>query len=72
MKEKNMRQAGLKPKNHNNGVYWVRASSGNNGTSTTQQNDDLGAFGLLVFLMGLPIVLTAALVYRIVRLFNRG
>tara|TARA_Y100001938_G_C7884041_1_gene326445 strand:+ start:39 stop:218 length:180 start_codon:yes stop_codon:yes gene_type:complete len=22
-----MRQAGLKPKNHNSGVYWVRASS---------------------------------------------
>lgn len=24
-----MRQAGLKPKNHNSGVYWTRAASGN-------------------------------------------
>jgi len=71
MKEKNMRQAGLKPKNHSSGVYWVRASSGNGGTKQeVNDNEDLGVFGILIFLIGLPFVLLIAAASRLTDLFS--
>jgi hypothetical protein len=33
-----MRQAGLKPKNHSSGVYWLRASRGNQGPDTNKES----------------------------------
>ena len=37
-----MRQAGLKPKSHNSGVYWIRASSSPSGgkSEPKSQKDD--------------------------------
>lgn len=47
-----MRQAGLKPKNHSSGVYWVRASNGNQGPNT----ENLGLF-LWFFIKLLNIII---------------
>jgi len=44
MKEKNMRQAGLKPKSHNSGIYWMRASDAagemKKGSKSNNTNND--------------------------------
>ena len=32
-----MRQGGFKPKNHNSGIYWVRANSGGNGEDNSER-----------------------------------
>ena len=34
-----MRQGGYKPKNHNSGVYWVRANANTGGKRKTQEED---------------------------------
>ena len=34
-----MRQGGYKPKNHNSGVYWVRANANTGGKKAEQQDD---------------------------------
>lgn len=61
-----MRQAGLKPKNHSSGVYWVRAASGN-GDDKQPQAEGFGILGLLFLIAFGPIVLIISLIER---LFN--
>ena len=36
-----MRQAGLKPKNHSSGVYWIRASSGTSAGGKQEESEGL-------------------------------
>jgi hypothetical protein len=63
-----MRQAGLKPKNHSSGVYWVRAASGNgNGEDKQPREEGFGILGLLFLIAFGPIVLIISLIER---LFN--
>jgi len=33
-----MRQGGFKPKNHNSGVYWIRANAGTSNQNTEKDN----------------------------------
>lgn len=58
-----MRQAGLKPKNHSSGVYWVRAASGN-GTNEETKDEGMGIVGTIFFVVFLPLVVIAALIDR--------
>jgi len=58
-----MRQAGLKPKNHSSGVYWVRAASGK-GKAESKESEDLGIIGALFFILFLPFVLLLILFDR--------
>ena len=44
-----MRQAGLKPKNHSSGVYWVRAASGS-GTKEETKDEGMGIVGTIFFI----------------------
>ena len=46
-----MRQAGLKPKNHNSGVYWTRAASGNG----KHEEQESTVSDLLLWAIVLPI-----------------
>ena len=62
-----MRQAGLKPKNHSSGVYWLRAASGNGGEEKQPQSEGFGILGLLFLVVFGPIVIIASLIER---LFN--
>jgi len=41
-----MRQGGLKPKNHNSGVYWTRAHSGSKQAS---DSNEIGIFSQIIF-----------------------
>lgn len=41
-----MRQGGLKPKNHNSGVYWTRAHSSK---SKNSSDEEIGFFSYLLF-----------------------
>lgn len=50
-----MRQAGLKPKNHSSGVYWLRASRGNQGPDTDKHS--------LGFVLWLTIKLINSLIF---------
>ena len=35
-----MRQGGFVPKNHNSGVYWIRANAGGGGKSSAEENKE--------------------------------
>lgn len=59
-----MRQAGLKPKNHSSGVYWLRAASGS-GTKEETKDEGMGIVGIIFFIVFLPLVIIAALIDRI-------
>jgi hypothetical protein len=41
-----MRQGGLKPKNHNSGIYWTRAHSGSKQAS---DSNEIGIFSQIIF-----------------------
>jgi len=60
-----MRQAGLKPKNHSSGVYWVRASSGTSAGGKQEESEGLGFIGVLFLIIVSPIWLTLVLIDRL-------
>lgn len=60
-----MRQAGLKPKNHSSGVYWVRASSGTSAGEKQEESEGLGFIGVLFLIIVSPIWLTLVLIDRL-------
>lgn len=41
-----MRQAGLKPKSHSSGIYWIRANSSN---KSNPDREELGLFAYYIF-----------------------
>ena len=47
-----MRQGGMKPKNHNSGVYWVRATSDTNSSKVEEEN--LSTY-ILYYILVLPL-----------------
>jgi hypothetical protein len=47
-----MRQGGMKPKNHNSGVYWVRATSDTNSSKVEEEN--LSTY-ILCWILVLPL-----------------
>ena len=44
-----MRQGGMKPKNHDSGVYWVRANANTNGQSEYTPEPSLKKVFIIVF-----------------------
>ncbi len=62
-----MRQAGLKPKNHSSGVYWVRASSGNSTGGKQEENEGLGVIGFLFLIIISPIWIPLILIDRLIK-----
>jgi hypothetical protein len=67
IKEDYVRQAGLKPKSHSSGVYWIRADAGNGGPTTKEES--ISTLGFLIFWIVLfPI---AALFTCISTVFSR-
>ena len=54
-----MRQGGYVPKNHNSGVYWVRANA-NNGKTQMEEDCDTGGFtGLITILLAILFIVCA-------------
>ena len=48
-----MRQGGFKPKNHNSGVYWVRANAGNNSSKSSTNGEQIsGMWDVFGFMAG--------------------
>ena len=60
-----MRQAGLKPKNHSSGVYWVRASSGTSAGEKQEESEGLGFIEYYFFDYSISIWLTLVLIDRL-------
>jgi len=48
-----MRQAGLKPKNHSSGVYWIRASKDNQGPDTEKNSLGFVLWSVIKMLNGI-------------------
>ena len=54
-----MRQGGLVPKNHNSGVYWVRANA-NSGNTQMEEDGDTGGFtGLITRILAILFIVCA-------------
>ena len=55
-----MRQAGMKPKNHSSGVYWIRANANSKSSSQPDVNEIevSDKWTYLGYLIGLIIVIT--------------
>jgi len=54
-----MRQGGYVPKNHNSGVYWVRANA-NSGNTQMEENGDTGGFtGLITMILAILFIVCA-------------
>ena len=55
-----MRQAGMKPKNHSSGVYWIRANANSRSSSQseTMEIEVSDKWTYLGYLIGLIIVIT--------------
>ena len=54
-----MRQGGLVQKNHNSGVYWVRANA-NSGNTRMEEDSDTGGFtGLFVIIFVVLFIICA-------------
>lgn len=51
-----MRQAGLKPKNHDSGVYWTRAMSKTNYDNKTEQDSVFTFVKIITFPLALCII----------------
>jgi len=49
-----MRQGGMKPKNHNSGVYWTRAASGSGGSSSEKKEESVSDY-ILYYILVLPL-----------------
>ena len=59
-----MRQAGYKPKNHNSGVYWIRASSNNKVTNDAEKEEEKVVFNSIsegAFWVGIALIILYAL-----------
>lgn len=59
-----MRQAGLKPKSHSSGVYWLRAASGND-SGEVREKEGFGIVGSIFFVIFLPIVLVLIFIEKL-------
>jgi hypothetical protein len=68
-----MRQAGLKPKSHSSGVYWVRANASPNGSKTNTANEPTGIFDIILWCIFIPIILVSLplfLLYEFYRMIS--
>jgi len=65
-----MRQAGLKPKSHSSGVYWIRANSSPNGSKTNTANEPFGFFEILLLIVAIPILLVALPLFLLYEAFR--
>lgn len=54
-----MRQAGLKPKSHSSGVYWIRANASPNGSKTNTAVEPFGLFEIFLLIIAIPLLLIA-------------
>ena len=54
-----MRQGGFVPKNHNSGVYWVRANA-NSGNTQMEEDGATGGFtGLITMILAILFIVCA-------------
>ena len=68
-----MRQAGLKPKSHSSGVYWIRANSSPNGGGKSFNEEATEPFGVLdtvLWLIIIPVLLVSLPVFLLYELYR--
>jgi len=65
-----MRQAGLKPKSHSSGVYWIRANASPNGSKTNTANEPFGLFDIILLCIFIPIILVSLPLFLLYELYR--
>ena len=63
-----MRQGGMVPKNHDSGVYWVRANA--NSGNQSMEDDDKGGFGGLCISILVILFIVCALVASCLKIYS--